>query len=164
MIPTINKILYATDLSESAKYAAGYAALLGDKLDAEITVLHVLDDPNSSMRNLVKNYLSEEKFKEMQEYKISSYKEMMTNKINQFCAEAEGEVEECRFIAERTLLREGNPAVEIIDEAHEGGYDMVIIGSHGHGTLAGVLMGDNARRVVRRCRVPVTVIRLPEEE
>lgn len=162
MIPAIKKILYATDLSESAKYAAGYAALLGDKLDAEITVLHVLDELNSSMRGLVKSYLSEEKFKEMQEHKISHYKEIMTNKINRFCAEAEGEVEECRFIAERILLREGNPAAEIIDEAHEGGYDMVIIGLHGHGALTGALMGDNARRVVRMCQIPVTVIRLPE--
>lgn len=164
MLPSVKKILYATDLSENAKHAAGYAALLADKLDAEITVLHVVDDLSSSGRNLVADYLSEEQLKELEAHKSSKYKELMTNRISRFCSEVEGEIKECKFFAERTLLREGNPAQEIIEEAHSGGYDMVIMGTHGLGALTGVLMGNTARRVVRRCQVPVTVIRLPKGE
>ena len=162
MLPKIQKILYATDLSDNAKYAAGYAALLGDKLDAEITVLHVLDDLSWSHKNLIANYLSEEQLKELQIHKVSKYKEMMQQRIKQFCEEAGSEAKKCQFLADRTLIREGNPANEILDEAHEGDYDMVIIGTHGFGALATVLMGNTARRVVRRCLKPVTVIRLPE--
>ena len=164
IIPTIEKILYATDLSESARYAAGYTALFADKLNAEITVLHVLDDPNSSARKLVKSYLSEEEIKDMQEHNSNNYKDIITKKINQFCVEVDGEIEECKFVSERILLREGNPALQIIAEAQDGNYDLVVIGSHGHGALAGVFMGNNAQRVIRKCTIPVTVIRLPEEK
>ncbi|MBM9514606.1 universal stress protein [Desulfogranum marinum] len=162
MLPKIQKILYATDLSDNAKYAAGYAALLADKLDAEITVLHVLDDLSWSSKNLIANYLSEEQLKEIQRHKVSKYKEMMQQRIKQFCEEAANETKKCQFLAERTLIREGNPAQEILDEAHEGDYDMVVIGTHGLGALATALLGNTARRVVRRCLKPVTVIRLPE--
>ena len=37
----IKKILYATDLSESAVHAFAYAASLADKYGAGITILHV---------------------------------------------------------------------------------------------------------------------------
>jgi nucleotide-binding universal stress UspA family protein len=39
-----------------------------------------------------------------------------------------------------------------------------VMGTHGHGTLADVMMGSTARRVLRRSRKPVLVVRLPEEE
>lgn len=44
MIPDIKKILYATDLSENARYALGYAAALANRFDAQITVLHVAEE------------------------------------------------------------------------------------------------------------------------
>jgi nucleotide-binding universal stress UspA family protein len=36
------------------------------------------------------------------------------------------------------------------------------MGAHGHGVLADAVMGSVSRRVVRRCKKPVLVIRLPE--
>ena len=37
------RILYATDLSDNSVYAFGYAIDLGNKYDAEIAILHVID-------------------------------------------------------------------------------------------------------------------------
>ena len=42
MIPEINKILYATDLSENARFAFGFAASLANRYNAKVTILHVL--------------------------------------------------------------------------------------------------------------------------
>ena len=47
-IPPIKKILYATDLSENARYAFGYAVSLANQYDAKITILHVLEDRSGS--------------------------------------------------------------------------------------------------------------------
>ena len=61
-------------------------------------------------------------------------------------------------------VRFGSPVMEIVAKADEG-YDMVVIGSHGHSTLADavrVMLGDVARNVLRRTNVPVLVVRLPE--
>jgi nucleotide-binding universal stress UspA family protein len=44
MQPTINSILYATDLSESARQALGYAVSLSERYQASLTILHVVRD------------------------------------------------------------------------------------------------------------------------
>jgi hypothetical protein len=39
---------------------------------------------------------------------------------------------------------------------------MVIMGTHGHGKLGQALIGSVASEVIRKCAVPVMVVRLPE--
>ena len=52
------------------------------------------------------------------------------------------------------------PAGETIGSfAEEGRYDMVIMGSHGHGALARLVMGSVTSEVLARCGVPVLLIR-----
>jgi nucleotide-binding universal stress UspA family protein len=52
------------------------------------------------------------------------------------------------------------PAAEVIAEAAtKGGYDLVIMGSHGHGTLANLVMGSVATKVLAHCGTPVLLIR-----
>ena len=53
MIPEIKNILYATDLSENARYAFGYAVSLANRCDAKITVLHVVEELSSFARSMV---------------------------------------------------------------------------------------------------------------
>ena len=43
--------------------------------------------------------------------------------------------------------------------AEDGPHDMVIMGSHGHGALARLVMGSVANQVLSRCGVPVLLIR-----
>jgi nucleotide-binding universal stress UspA family protein len=43
MLPQIKNILYATDLSENARYAYNYAASMGQQYGARITILHVIE-------------------------------------------------------------------------------------------------------------------------
>jgi nucleotide-binding universal stress UspA family protein len=53
---------------------------------------------------------------------------------------------------------------EILEEAENKGYDMVVMGAHGQGVLANALIGSTSRRVIRRSKTPVLVVRLPEED
>ena len=59
-------------------------------------------------------------------------------------------------------VRNGHPVEEIIAESIASDYDVIVMGTHGHGILAGAMMGSTAMRVVRRSHVPVMVIRLPK--
>jgi nucleotide-binding universal stress UspA family protein len=52
----------------------------------------------------------------------------------------------------------GSAAREIIKEAEEGSYDLVIMGRHGHGLLKGFLIGSVSDRVVRHAPCPVLVV------
>lgn len=52
------------------------------------------------------------------------------------------------------------PAAEVIAEsATKGRYDLVVMGSHGHGTLANLVMGSVATKVLANCGTPVLLIR-----
>ena len=53
----------------------------------------------------------------------------------------------------------GVPADRIVELAQAGGFDLVVLGSHGHSALGNVLLGSVATRVLAGCRVPVLIIR-----
>jgi nucleotide-binding universal stress UspA family protein len=53
---------------------------------------------------------------------------------------------------------------EILREVDASGCDIVVMGTRGHGIMADAMMGSTSRRVLRRCKKPVLVVRLPERE
>lgn len=53
----------------------------------------------------------------------------------------------------------GHPAQEIAQTAEKGGYDLLALGSHGHGALGNLIMGSVATKVLSHCKVPVLLLR-----
>ncbi len=53
----------------------------------------------------------------------------------------------------------GHPAQCIARRAEQGGFDLVVMGSHGHGALANVVLGSVATQVLASCRTPVLLVR-----
>lgn len=43
--------------------------------------------------------------------------------------------------------------------ADSGKFDLVVMGSHGHGTLVNLVMGSVATKVLANCQVPVLLVR-----
>ena len=162
MIPEIKTILYATDLSENSQYAFGYAVSLANRYDAKIVVLHVIEDISHQMNMQVEDLLGAEKWQELQRTRKMEVAEILSRKIEAFCAETAAADESCPFTVTDIKVRNGHPVEEIIAESIASDYDVIVMGTHGHGILAGAMMGSTAMRVVRRSHVPVMVIRLPK--
>ena len=59
----------------------------------------------------------------------------------------------------RTLLREGDPSVEILEAAKESGATMIVMGTHGRSGLAHLFLGSVAEKVVRKSPIPVLTVR-----
>jgi nucleotide-binding universal stress UspA family protein len=53
----------------------------------------------------------------------------------------------------------GRAADSIASLAKEGKFDLVILGSHGHGEVANLVLGSVATKVLARCSVPVLIVR-----
>jgi nucleotide-binding universal stress UspA family protein len=53
----------------------------------------------------------------------------------------------------------GDPAREIIAEAENRNADLIIVGSRGHGRLAGLLLGSVAQKLLSHAPCPVLVVR-----
>ena len=162
MIPEIKRILYATDLSENAKHAFTYAATIANRFDAKITVLNVLETIPSNTEWQIVEYLGEDRWKEVQKNNKREHIKNIRKRLSNFCEEMSSSLTSCPFLVDEILVQEGVPVEEILKAVDSKNCDMVVMGTHGYGILADALIGSNARRVVRRCKKPVMVIRLPK--
>ncbi len=57
------------------------------------------------------------------------------------------------------VARVGSPAEVIASTAAQGGHDLLLLGSHGHGALVNLVTGSVATRVLALCKTPVLLIR-----
>ena len=59
----------------------------------------------------------------------------------------------------RFVSKVGAAAEVISDAAKKGDYDLLMLGSHGHGTLSNLVLGSVATKVLANCRTPALLIR-----
>ena len=161
MVPEIKKILYATDLSDNARYAFGYAASLANRYGAGIAIVHVLEDLSPNALAIVGGMLGKERWDDLKKRNKEQIIRAVRDRINAFCEEESGKMPECQFIVDDIIVEIGHPVDRIIRQAEKTDCDIVVMGSRGQGRLAEAVMGSTARRVLRRCRKPVLVVRLP---
>lgn len=170
----VKKILYATDLSENARFAFAYAVSLADLYNAAITILHVLPEvPDLIDRNII-GYISSDRWDDIKSQHFNEAKEALIGKrrdhlaikdaLHQFSEDVKESREDESFVTDDIIVVRGNPVEEILKYSEETNCDLIVMGTHGQGTLADAMMGSTARRVLRRSQVPVLVVRLPDED
>ena len=57
------------------------------------------------------------------------------------------------------VAKVGHAAEVIASAADKGKYDLVIMGSHGHGSFTNLVMGSTVTKVLSKCGVPVLLVR-----
>ncbi len=168
---SIQKILYATDLSQAAKPAFAYAASMAARYDAGLVIVHVLEEKPDLDEKIIGYVRAEqwEKIKRRNEDEARaaligkvSHRALIGEVLDRFAQDARQEMEEISFRTEGIFVVRGNPVEQILLQSAEHGCDMIVMGTHGDRTLADAMIGSTARRVVRRSRIPVLVVRLPE--
>ena len=167
----IKKILYTTDLSESALHAFAYAASLANLSGATITMLHVLPDKQDKELSIVAPYVTESQWDEIKQRNYQRAREALIGKkrdnvaitevLHTFSDNVKSESDNQPFVTDEILVERGNPVELILKTADNRDCDLIVMGSHGHGVIEGALIGSTARRVVRRSKKPVLVVRLP---
>lgn len=59
----------------------------------------------------------------------------------------------------RTIVVQGAPLEQIVETARDGGFDLIVMGTHGAGGMRHLLLGSVAERVVHRAPCAVLVVR-----
>ena len=139
------KILVAADGSPFTKRMLGYLAAHDEWLGAHhaYTVLTVVPSvPARAAAVLAKDVLTGY---------YNDEAEKIFKPIRAFFAKQGLQAE---FVA-----KHGHPADVIAEMADKGKYDLLMLGSHGHGLLRNVVMGSVATKVVARCSVPALLVR-----
>jgi nucleotide-binding universal stress UspA family protein len=148
----LKRILVPTDFDEAADAALDYARALARAFGASLTVLHVADD--AMLANVgVEGYIV---YPEAQRALEESARVQLAALVR------EDDRRELR--AEAVLCTSRTTALTIVEYARDHQFDLIVMGTHGRGAMAHLLMGSVAERVVRTAPCPVLTIKHPEHE
>lgn len=148
----LRRILVPVDFSQHAQHALIYGAEFARRFSAELFLLHVFQDLSLYQPDAV------------------NVGPPVVPPIEELTQAARQGLE--RLVQSQNLkdlnvhcdVREGTPVEEIVEYATEKEIDLIVIGTHGRGWLAHVLLGSTAEKVVRKAPCPVLSVRLSEHE
>ena len=147
----LRRILLPSDFSESARHALRYAVSFASEYQAELILLHVVEDIAVSYASDLFPVPMARVFDE-----LSGYAKAELAKLAALARERE--------VAVRELLTQGRPSLEIVRVAREESVDLIVLGTHGTGVLDQALFGSTTERVVRNAPCPVLTTRPAEHE
>lgn len=144
----IKKILVPVDFSDGSRPAVANAFSLAEKLGASVTLLHVVDypPPYSQVEALTMVAPSEG------EVTFDAFmKKRARQDMHAFIQDyAKGTFD--------TEFHSGSAAEGICEAAKEGGFELIVMGTHGRTGLSRLMIGSVAERTIRSAPCPVLTI------
>ena len=141
----IDKILIATDGSESAREALEFGLDLAEKQAARAFIVHVAPGIDA-----------------MPYSGFAIVAVSIPHALTEHDAEPLHEAAEIAMekgVEFETKLLQGKPADEIVAFADTIDADLIVLGSCGHGSIASALIGSVSRDVLHESRRPVSIVR-----
>jgi len=132
----LNRILYCTDFSENSQRALNYAISATEEYDAELTLLHVLEDVPSAAKK---------------EEAVAAATEHLKKLISP---------EAAKTLKIKTAVRIGKPYRQINELAVEAKIDIIAMGVRGRGALDLAVFGSTTYRVMQLGSCPVLAVHL----
>ena len=144
----MKQIVTALDFSDASDAVLKAAMAMAVSLQATLHIVHVLEPQPS----YTAYGMTPEEFPAIQLFQEESQKRAEA-KLKEALSTARGQVADVR-----TELMMGSPLHAIIDYVKDKSVDLVVIGTHGHGAVAALLIGSVAEGLVRKAICPTLVI------
>jgi nucleotide-binding universal stress UspA family protein len=135
-------IVWATDGSENAERALAYARTLAKEGKASLLVAHVVEKYASHSASGLAVHADEE---------------LVEERLKRVVEDLSKEGLDATL---RIVIHVGpQPAHAIADIARDGGADLIVVGTRGHGAITGLLLGSVVQRLLHVASCPVLVVR-----
>lgn len=144
----IKKILLATDFSDISKKALETVVYLKENLGSSVDVIHVFDPTAFEMPA---PYYFMPGVEQWVDEHFSGMRDKGRSALNDLLPELGGEAH-AHFL-------EGKPGKTIVRFAEENGFDLIVMGTHGHSGLNHLILGSVAEYVVRHAPCGVLTIK-----
>ncbi|MCX6549398.1 MAG: universal stress protein [Acidobacteria bacterium] len=144
---SIKTVLVPTDFSDASESALTYGKEMARAFGASLHVVHVMEDLLAHA------------------WAAEVYVASMPNLRDEVERESQIRLDAILSDDDRTALRArvallaGNPFIEIIRYAKTNEIDLIVMGTHGRGPIAHMLLGSVAEKVVRKSPCPVLTVR-----
>jgi nucleotide-binding universal stress UspA family protein len=149
----LKNVLVATDFGVASETALAYGRDLARMFNATLHVFHAVDDLLSRAIS-VEGYATD----------VSGIQGAIEKSARERLEAIVADDDRRELRAKTVLWRASQPAAAIVAYAKEAGIDLIVMGTHGRGAMAHLLMGNVAERVVRTAGCPVLTVRHPEHE
>lgn len=144
----ITRILVPTDFSDTADAALAYAKELAGRVGASLHLLHVIDDFYAAAA------FAADVYGPIPESLRQTGLRAADDRLNERLPE-----DERTYFNGTTAIATGLTANAIVDYARTHEIDLIVIGTHGRGGIAHLLLGSVAEQVVRTAPCPVLTVR-----
>jgi nucleotide-binding universal stress UspA family protein len=140
----IRRILLATDLSATSDGASSQALDLARDLGGDLLVVSVIDPTHGPVADHPAGRIDQ----------LRADRELVARELVTRGRESGVRV--------TFLIWQGDPGEAIVDAARSEAVDLVVVGSHGRGSMGRLLIGSVSDHVVRHAPCPVLVVRGPQ--
>lgn len=143
---SLKRILFPTDFSPASEYARNYACSIAGLMDAELHVLHIIEDPLPIPGTKGSWALPHE--------------DLIAQLVSQTETQLKEHTKNSGLRDNRVIrtVRVGNPSQEITEYAGKHDVDLIVLGTHGRSGLSHLLIGSVAEKVVRLAKCPVLTV------
>lgn len=139
---SLAKILLPVDFSQRAIGAARYAEALSQQYGAQVTMLHIIPPPHYEFASM--------------EAGSTALAELYVNRKAVIEEESRNFlVSELPAFKPNRLLLEGDPAREVVRYAHDEGYNLIVMPTHGYGPFRRFVLGSVTAKVLHDADCPV---------
>jgi nucleotide-binding universal stress UspA family protein len=144
----MNTIVAAVDFSNATPGVLAMASRLAKAFGARLCLLHVVEpEPSYTAYGF-----TPDEFPALHAFQEEARRRAET-KLKEALARVSPEVP-----AAETRIAEGSPLRCLLDLVKDCSADMVVLGSHGHGVLASLLLGSVAEGMLRKATVPTMIV------
>lgn len=152
------KIIFAFDTTDASEFAFDWALQHVFRADDLVLLLNVRSLPQSSDSDFSDVAFSQAKLQEIERLDRVHYElsEARGKKFEEAC--------EKKGINCRSVHAMGNPAVTIVDVAHDQDSDCIVLGTHDRGALGRLTIGGVPTYVVHNAHCPVIVARKKSQD
>lgn len=148
----LKNILVATDFGEASGAALLYGRELARSFKATLHVLHVADDVYVRLGGDAYMAVLPELQKDVE---VAAHKS-----LDALLVDNDPEPVQVK----KAVITSSSTAAAVVQYARDMSIDLIVVGTHGRGTMAHFLMGSVAERVVRTAPCPVLIVRHPEHD
>jgi nucleotide-binding universal stress UspA family protein len=143
----IKRLLVPTDFSAASTIAFNYALDMAVREGASIHLLHVIEDANFAAAYPDGLFVEAPGLRE----RLTAEAQKHLDAVARMCQAAN--------VAATTQVVVGQAAPCITAEANTLGTDLIVMGTHGRGGFAHLMLGSVAERVLRSAQCPVLTVR-----
>jgi nucleotide-binding universal stress UspA family protein len=147
MAPLIRRILVPTDFSEHSQRATEYALSLAERMGASVDLLHVWEPP-AIMESETLVMVPGDPGAQLEMVGLAQAGRLLNAWTERYQSSP---------VPLHVHLERG-PAADTIIRFAQGGYDLVVMGTHGRTGLARLFMGSVAQKVAARASCPVLTV------